>query len=313
MAQDFEDIIPLHKGVSGKQTVIDYAPMDAALDRDLRERLHRSEAVLIAAGAGMGVDSGLPDFRGGGGFWRAYPILQQHGLCFEQMANPRLFRKRPELAWAFYGHRLALYRRTTPHSGFARLLEFCGDKPHFVVTSNVDQHFQKAGFDPRRIYEVHGSIMYWQCTIPCSGHIWPAPADGVDVDEVRFVARSLPRCPHCGHVARPNVLMFNDDVWLDTRVEAQRKRFQRWLDEIRDRRWRLLIVEIGAGMVIPTIRRIVERIYDNMMGCTLVRINPRNWHVPYGAFGLACGAREGIDRLFRRVSDEGDMSDNETR
>ncbi len=62
----------------------------------------------------MGVDSGLPDFRGAEGFWRAYPVMAKLGLSFEEMANPAWFQTDPHLAWAFYGHRLNLYRRTQP-------------------------------------------------------------------------------------------------------------------------------------------------------------------------------------------------------
>ncbi len=50
--------------------------------------IEEAEAVLITAGAGMGVDSGLPDFRGNKGFWRAYPPIAKLGLSFSDMANP---------------------------------------------------------------------------------------------------------------------------------------------------------------------------------------------------------------------------------
>ncbi len=57
--------------------------------------LRSAEALVIGAGAGMGVDSGLPDFRGTEGFWRAYPAYAKLGLDFASMANPRWFERRP--------------------------------------------------------------------------------------------------------------------------------------------------------------------------------------------------------------------------
>ncbi|MEJ5172365.1 MAG: NAD-dependent deacetylase, partial [Hydrogenothermaceae bacterium] len=63
-----------------------------------REILNQADAVLITAGAGMGVDSGLPDFRGKEGFWRAYPYARKLGLSFQELANPRWFRTDPYLA-----------------------------------------------------------------------------------------------------------------------------------------------------------------------------------------------------------------------
>src|SRR4029077_4013233 len=83
--------------------------------------LANTDALLIGAGAGMGVDSGLPDFRGSQGFWQAYPPYARLGLDFVTLANPRWFESDPALAWGFYGHRLMLYRQTEPHDGFAIL------------------------------------------------------------------------------------------------------------------------------------------------------------------------------------------------
>ena len=107
-----------------------------------------AKALVIAAGAGMGIDSGLPDFRGDEGFLRAYPALGRQGLCFQTIASPPAFEQVPLTAWGFYGHRLNLYRATAPHAGFGvlhawgqRMAQGC-----FVFTSNVDGHFQKAGF-----------------------------------------------------------------------------------------------------------------------------------------------------------------------
>jgi NAD-dependent SIR2 family protein deacetylase len=71
------------------------------------ELLAQADGLIVTAGAGMGVDSGLPDFRGTDGFWRAYPALRQAGLAFEEVASPLTFVHEPRLAWGFYGHRLA--------------------------------------------------------------------------------------------------------------------------------------------------------------------------------------------------------------
>src|SRR3954464_8610293 len=63
--------------------------------------IRSADAILIGAGAGMGVDSGLPDFRGSEGFWKAYPPLKKLGLSFSRIANPYWFRQDPEQAWGF--------------------------------------------------------------------------------------------------------------------------------------------------------------------------------------------------------------------
>ncbi len=149
------------------------------LDERLRaaaQLLREADALLVTAGAGMGVDSGLPDFRGNEGFWKAYPPMAKLGVSFVEMANPWWFDRDPSLAWGFYGHRLNLYRRTVPHEGFKRLLEIGNKKNegYFVFTSNVDGQFQIAGFDEDRIEECHGSLHHLQCSRPCSQDIWEA-------------------------------------------------------------------------------------------------------------------------------------------
>lgn len=70
--------------------------------------IKNSTHILIAAGAGMGVDSGLPDFRGKHGFWNAYPLLKHLGLSFTDVSNPQSFLTNPKFGWAFFGHRYQL-------------------------------------------------------------------------------------------------------------------------------------------------------------------------------------------------------------
>ncbi len=65
--------------------------------------IEQADAIIVAAGAGMGIDSGLPDFRGKDGFWRAYPALRHAGLDFYSIASPQAFHVSPEVAWGFTG------------------------------------------------------------------------------------------------------------------------------------------------------------------------------------------------------------------
>jgi NAD-dependent SIR2 family protein deacetylase len=262
-----------------------------------------AEALLITAGAGMGVDSGLPDFRGARGFWEAYPAIAKLGFSFEEMADPSWFTKSPDLAWAFYGHRLNLYRRTVPHQGFQQLLELGSrmSQGYFVFTSNVDGQFQKAGFDPDRMVECHGSIHHFQCTRPCTRRIWDASQEVVKVDEEVFRAlEPLPRCRFCQALARPNIMMFGDGGWIGDRSRAQQTLLNAWLQGLKKSAARLVVIELGAGSAIPTVRHTSEDVLEEVTG-TLIRINPREEAVPAGQIGLALGAAEGIRRICKNV------------
>jgi NAD-dependent SIR2 family protein deacetylase len=267
------------------------ATPDAAIAR-AAGLLRDADALLIGAGAGIGVDSGLPDFRGDHGFWRAYPPLARRGIRFVEIANPRSFALQPELAWGFYGHRLALYRATVPHEGFAILRELGARLAHgvFVFTSNVDGQFQRAGIGDERLVECHGSIHHLQCSLPCGDAIWPADAVQPHIDAADCLMHApLPACPRCGALARPNVLMFNDANWLDARTEAQYARLDAWRARVR----RLVVIEIGAGTDVPSVRRMCEA-----QGAPLIRINPREPQVPSPRdVGIAGGALATLRRL----------------
>jgi NAD-dependent SIR2 family protein deacetylase len=249
-------------------------------------------ALLVTAGAGMGVDSGMPDFRGPEGFWRAYPAYRSLGLRFEQMANPQWFDRDPGLAWGFYGHRMMLYRRTRPHDGFSILKRWGAGKPHgaFVFTSNVDCHFQRAGFERDRVVECHGTLEYFQCSKQCGAGLFPSEAVGVDVDPETFRATgALPACPRCGALARPNVLMFGDWGWDSSLAAQQEERLAEWTWRVRAARAPLVVVELGAGTGVPTVRMASERAAAEP-GTTLIRINVREPLVPAGHVGIAQGA-----------------------
>jgi len=255
-------------------------------------------ALLICAGAGMGVDSGLPDFRGGEGFWRAYPPYARLGLRFEELADPRHFAEDPELAWGFYGHRLALYRETVPHPGFRLLLEWGSRTPGGVrvFTSNVDGQFQRAGF--AAVAEAHGSIHHLQCLLGCTGEIWAADDVLVKIDaETMRAVPPLPSCPRCGGLARPNILMFGDVSWVPDRSQAQLDSLNAWRRAQRD----VVVVELGAGQAVPTVRRYAE--LASASTGALIRINPREPDIRHNrGVSLAAGALETMVALEGLVS-----------
>jgi NAD-dependent SIR2 family protein deacetylase len=275
--------------------------IDLALDR-AAQTLTDAEASLIGAGAGMGVDSGLPDFRGDQGFWRAYPPYERLGLNFVSLANPRWFNEDPTLAWGFYGHRMQLYRRTEPHPGFAILRRWASRMLNggFVLTSNVDGHFQISGFAPEQIVEVHGSFEGIQCTRDCRIGIFAGTSLEVTIDpETMRTVGHLPECPHCGALARPNILMFGDFQWHSERTDCQMRRLSSWLGSLS--RAKLAIVECGAGQGVPTVRLACQRIAKEWRG-TLIRINTREPDVSSGHISVALGALSALRSIDERIA-----------
>lgn len=265
--------------------------------------IENADALLIMAGAGMGVDSGLPDYRGNEGLWRAYPRLGDLGLSFEAIASPSWFDKNPRMAWAFYGHRQKLYRDTVPHPGYALLQGWAENMPAglFVYTSNVDGHFQDAGYPADRIVECHGNLHRYQCCEPCHNHIWrDDPRDfRIDLSKLKFLD-PLPRCPKCGELARPNVMMFFDWDYIRDLTIAQMDRYNAWLSALEPLEARIVVLEIGAGASLPAVRRESERLLTRP-NTLLIRINPREADGPNGVISIPLGALDALERIDGKI------------
>jgi NAD-dependent SIR2 family protein deacetylase len=115
----------------------------------------------------------------------------------------------------------------------------------------------------------------------------------IDVDADTIRARPpLPRCPHCGGLARPNVLMFGDGQWVPARYEEQEDHYRRWLAGIDPKQ--LVVIELGAGTAVPTVRWECEG-----RGGQLIRVNPRDADAPLGSIVLAVGALQAIQEIDR--------------
>jgi NAD-dependent deacetylase len=244
-----------------------------------KEAIKDADAILITAGAGMGVDSGLPDFRGNEGLWTAYPPIKKLGYDFKQMESSSLFRTNPNLAWGFYGHRMNLYRNTEPNIGFSLLKDLVNSKKnnYFIFTSNVDGHFQKAGFSEDKIYEIHGSINYLQCIDNCVNRLVKNNLRNIDVNMETLETEMTPVCKDCSKSIMPNILMFGDGVFNETIVNQQNDRFKKWLVSLKDSK--IVILEIGAGRTIPTIRNFNDGYSKKNDNVKLIRINPVEYEV----------------------------------
>lgn len=291
------------------------------LEKSLRhaaEKVKEATALIITAGAGMGCDSGLPDFRGPEGLWKAYPPLKERGLTLPETSNPQWFDRDPTFAWGFFGHRLNMYRSTTPHQGFQILKKWTQSKKdgYFIFTSNVDGHFQKAGFPEEKVTECHGSINFLQATSG-SDHIWPVPdhfSPKVDETTLTVAENDLPRgppgddgkIPEKAVVARPNILMFGDYCFVGDRTDAQEYRMNNFM-AILPKDTILVVVEIGAGHAVPTVRYrsegSVER-YNPKDSC-LIRINPRDPEIPrLQDISLPMKALEALQRIDELIERE---------
>lgn len=241
--------------------------------KKIREILIKTDKLIILAGAGFSADSGLPVFRSNNGFWDNYPQL--NGKEFTQVSSPEMLYENEDLFQGFYIHRKNLYDSTNPHIGYKKLLDFINENniDYFVLTTNVDEHFEKAGYSKDKIYEVHGSINHWQCgKYSCDSPIFPIN-EKIEVDN-NLVPEHKVYCPKCESIARPNILMFGDFEFKSDRTDIQAKLFNQWYYNIfRHDDLNVTVLEFGAGQSVGRLRMQHSSILMDIPDAIGIRIN----------------------------------------
>ena len=161
-----------------------------ALVQHMREARH----IAVLTGAGISAESGIPTFREAQtGLWARYNP--------QELASPQALRRQPGLVWAWYTWRRGLVQQAAPNPGHLALAEMERLAPRFtLITQNVDGLHQRAG--SRNVIELHGNIM----RTVCAAHRhevtqWEPAPEG-----------EAPRCPQCGSVLRPDVVLFGENL-----------------------------------------------------------------------------------------------------
>ncbi len=265
--------------------------------------IKEADAIAIFAGAGMGVDSGLDQFRGKDGVWTKNIEIDGHNIAYYDLMTHKAFVEMPSKAWALIASLTNKFNDTRPHEGYNYLLEMIKDKEYFVVTSNCDEHFQKAGFIEMNILECHGSIYYMQCMDIVEEEIWVTPE--ITLDSEKFdVIGFLPKCPNCDSNCRPNVLLFGDWFWRSDKSSHQQIRYNQWKRIVKEKYKNILAIEIGVGKTIPTVRIASENFSNDTY--PLIRINPHDSETVSGnQISLPFGAKQcliNIYELFNNLS-----------
>ncbi|CAF0764250.1 unnamed protein product [Adineta steineri] len=250
------------------------------------------DAILFTSGAGMGVSSGLGTFRGiAAGVWP--PLLKHPEFDFTDMSNPQWFElpqgnsekhNTANFGYAFWAYRYNAYTSSLPHVGYEiakRWSNFNNIKYAFSFTSNIDGHWIKSDWNESEVLECHGSVNYMQCIDKCCQRIWNTDnALNLEVDPKTDCAiGNLPQCHDCKKLARPNVLMFGDWKFLDIRLNEQTSHYDTFKSNITKIKAKLLIIELGAGTAVPTVRCESERAFtDQKWTADFIRINPLAEH-----------------------------------
>ena len=249
-----------------------FTPMNTPDGVDkLRDALKEADSVIIGAGAGLSTSAGFEYagerfekyFRD---FADKYHFEDMYAGGFYVMELP------PEEQWAFWSRNIYVNRYMDPPKPvYERLFDLVRDKDYFVLTTNVDHCFQKAGFDKHRLFYTQGDYGLWQCSEPCHEKTYDnaetvramVEAQGFDITEdgtltvpkgatlkMTVPTELVPHCPVCGKPMRMNLR--SDDRFVED--EGWHRAAERYSDFLRrHRNMKVLFLEAAVGFNTPGI------------------------------------------------------------
>ncbi|NLY95031.1 MAG: NAD-dependent deacylase [Myxococcales bacterium] len=215
----------------------------------LRERLSAARSILFITGAGISADSGLPTYRGLGGLYEEK--VTDEGIPIEEALSAQTFARDPALTWKYIGEIEANTRGAKPNPAHAIIAEAERAKPRvWTLTQNIDGLHRAAG--SQNLIEIHGDVHRLRC-LRCGARRRLDDFSSIEIP---------PRCPKCGAIERPEVVLFGEMLPQDDFATLERE-LTSGFDAV---------ISIGTTSVFPYIAQPVYR--ARMKGALTVEVNP---------------------------------------
>lgn len=223
--------------------------------KELARRIDEADAVLVGAGAGLSTACG-PEFAyAGERFERTFGDFAQRYHFTDMYSGGFYPFPTPEERWAYWSRYVWINRYACPvGKPYRDLLDVVADKDFFVLTTNVDHQFQRAGFAKDRLFYTQGDYGLFQCSTPCHQQTY----DNYDAvramveqqQDMRIPSELVPRCPRCGEPMAMNLradgTFVEDEGW-----HRACDRYVSWCEEHAGQR--VVLLEIGVGGNTPVI------------------------------------------------------------
>ncbi|MBQ3465295.1 MAG: Sir2 silent information regulator family NAD-dependent deacetylase [Firmicutes bacterium] len=218
----------------------------------LKKAIAEADAIVIGAGAGLSTSAG---FTYSGERFEKYFSDFGEKYGFNDMYSGGFYQyETPEEMWAYWSRYIYINRyMDAPKPVYENLLELVKDKDYFVITTNVDHCFQKAGFDKERLFYTQGDYGLFQCSEPCT----PVTYDNEEMvrgmverqSDMRIPSELIPKCPNCGKPLTMNLR--SDDKFVED--EGWDRAAERYNQFLRTRKGKILYLELGVGYNTPGI------------------------------------------------------------
>ena len=218
----------------------------------LKKAIEEADAVVIGAGAGLSTSAGFT--YSGARFEKHFSEFgKKYG--FKDMYSGGFYPyKTPEEMWAYWSKFIFVNRyMDAPKPVYEHLLSLVKDKDYFVVTTNVDHCFQKAGFDKERLFYTQGDYGLFQCSEPCSDDTYENEEMIRNMVEqqkdMRIPTDLIPKCPKCGKPLTMNLR--SDDKFVEDK--GWHEAAKRYHDFLNSHNGKILYLELGVGYNTPSI------------------------------------------------------------
>ena len=219
----------------------------------LKQKLERADAILIGAGAGLSTAAGLT--YSGARFEQYFSDFQQkYGITDIYSGGFYPFDTLEEY-WAWWSRHIYYNRYVNaPVPVYQKLLNLIKDKNYFILTTNVDHQFQRAGFDKARLFYTQGDYGLWQCSKACHAKTY----DNEDTvrqmlirqHDMMIPSELIPYCPVCGAPMTMN-LRCDDSFVQDEGWYKAARHYEDFLQK--SRHGNILYLELGVGNNTPGI------------------------------------------------------------
>ena len=219
----------------------------------LKNALDSADAVVIGAGAGLSAAAGF-DY-GGERFHKYFADFEEKYGIRDMYSGGFYPYVSPEEYWAWWSRQILINRYDCPVGEvYKNLLSLIEGKDYFVLTTNVDHQFQRAGFDKKRLFYTQGDYGLFQCSTPCCMETVDNEAIikqmAAEQKDIKIPSVLIPRCPHCG--APLTVNLRSDDKFVED--EGWHKAAERYENFLRTRSGlKILFLELGVGFNTPVI------------------------------------------------------------
>jgi NAD-dependent SIR2 family protein deacetylase len=228
----------------------------------LRKALQSADAVVVGAGAGLSTSAGFT--YSGERFEQHFAdFIRQYGFTDMYSAGFYPFSTEEE-HWAYWSRHIYFNRYVpAPKPVYDNLLKLLKDKDYFVITTNVDHQFQKAGFDKQRLFYTQGDYGLFQCAKPCHQKTYDNEETIKQMiaqqEDMRIPSELIPRCPVCGGPMKVNLRAdetFVEDEGWHAASERYTAFIRRHLNVETLRATSLLFLDLGSGGNTPVIFKI---------------------------------------------------------